>query len=217
MIGKLGAALLNGSRTLTLESSGLLESSVRSACCSSEHRRNFRLSSFQCRTVEDRTQVLRSAVKREEGTEGERGTLNVDLLFRGNDDMFPDEDTPDRVFSGVKFAELPIVHIKATRNNTIFQCTNFRGDHVWIRSCGMEGFKGCRRGTNVAAQATAISLAAKVQGLGIRTVRVKIQGLGPGRMASIKGLQMGGMNIVSLTDDTPISFNPPRPRKARRL
>lgn len=29
-----------------------------------------------------------------------------------------------------------------------------------IRSCGMEGFKNTRKGTNIAAQATAISLAA---------------------------------------------------------
>lgn len=28
-----------------------------------------------------------------------------------------------------------------------------------IRSCGMEGFKNTRKGTNIAAQATAISLA----------------------------------------------------------
>lgn len=48
-------------------------------------------------------------------------------------------------------------------------------------------------------------------------MRVKIQGLGPGRMSSVKGLQMGGIKIVSITDATPISFNPPRPKKARRL
>lgn len=52
---------------------------------------------------------------------------------------------------------------------------------------------------------------------GIHTVRVMVRGLGPGRTSSIKGLQMAGLNIVSVTDATPVSDNPPRPRKARRL
>lgn len=52
---------------------------------------------------------------------------------------------------------------------------------------------------------------------GIKTVRVRVQGLGPGRLASVKGLQMGGLDIVSVTDFTHVSWNPPRPRKARRL
>lgn len=52
---------------------------------------------------------------------------------------------------------------------------------------------------------------------GIHTVRVTIKGLGPGRASSVKGLEMGGLNIISVTDDTPISENPPRPRKARRV
>lgn len=33
------------------------------------------------------------------------------------------------------------------------------GDKILIRSCGMEGFKNTRKGTNIAAQATAIGLA----------------------------------------------------------
>lgn len=35
----------------------------------------------------------------------------------------------------------------------------FLGDRIMIRSCGMEGFKNTRKGTNIAAQATAIGLA----------------------------------------------------------
>lgn len=52
---------------------------------------------------------------------------------------------------------------------------------------------------------------------GIQTVRVVVKGLGPGRTSSIKGLQMAGLNIVSVTDATPVSDNPPRARKARRI
>lgn len=52
---------------------------------------------------------------------------------------------------------------------------------------------------------------------GLHTVRVVVRGLGPGRASSVKGLQMGGLNIVSITDATRVSDNPPRPRKARRV
>lgn len=36
--------------------------------------------------------------------------------------------------------------------------TDAKGTPQIIRSCGMEGFKNTRKGTNIAAQATAISL-----------------------------------------------------------
>lgn len=35
--------------------------------------------------------------------------------------------------------------------------------------------------------------------------------------SSVKGLQMGGLDIISVTDSTRVSENPPRPRKRRRL
>lgn len=35
--------------------------------------------------------------------------------------------------------------------------------------------------------------------------------------SSIKGLTMGGLKIISVTDDTPISWNPLRARKRRKL
>ena len=35
--------------------------------------------------------------------------------------------------------------------------------------------------------------------------------------AAMKGLQMAGLNIVSITDNTPIFFGGLRPRKAKRL
>lgn len=52
---------------------------------------------------------------------------------------------------------------------------------------------------------------------GIQTVRVVIRGIGPGRASSITGLQMAGLDIVSITDATRVSDNPPRARKARRI
>ncbi|XP_050433312.1 28S ribosomal protein S11, mitochondrial isoform X2 [Adelges cooleyi] len=131
--------------------------------------------------------------------------------------MFPDENTPNMLFGGVRFSEVPICHIKSSKNNTILHLTKSDGERILIRSCGMEGFKNTRKGTNIAAQATAIGLAMRALEIGIRTLRVTVQGLGPGRLSSIKGLTMGGLNVISVTDDTPVSWNPLRSRKRRKL
>jgi small subunit ribosomal protein S11 len=57
-----------------------------------------------------------------------------------------------------------------------------------------------------------------ILGMGISTIRVAIQGLGPGRISSIKGLQMSGLKIVAIADVTPITFQYRcRAKKARRI
>ncbi|XP_046403992.1 28S ribosomal protein S11, mitochondrial isoform X2 [Ischnura elegans] len=138
-------------------------------------------------------------------------------LFSQQGDIFPDENTPSRLFAGIPFADLPICHIRASPNNTIISVTDSKGGVKLLRSCGMEGFKNTRKGTNIAAQATAISISTAAVNRGYKTVRVKVQGLGPGRMSAIKGLQMGGLDIVSITDNTKVSWHPPRPRKQKKL
>ncbi|GFY50706.1 28S ribosomal protein S11, mitochondrial [Trichonephila inaurata madagascariensis] len=130
---------------------------------------------------------------------------------------FPDENTDNMLFNGVRFADLPIVHIRVSKNNTIYMLTDAKGSPNEIRSCGIEGFKNTKKGTNIAAQATAISFSTRLLRKGFSQVRVAIKGLGPGRMASIKGLEMGGLNIVSITDKTPVVHGGNRPRKQRRL
>ena len=60
--------------------------------------------------------------------------------------------------------------------------TNAKGETQILRSCGMEGFKNTRKGTNIAAQATAISISSRILERGIKAVRVAVRGLGPGRM-----------------------------------
>ncbi|XP_021925188.1 28S ribosomal protein S11, mitochondrial isoform X2 [Zootermopsis nevadensis] len=153
---------------------------------------------------------------RDEGTDGEKG-VDIDMAVKSREDMYPDENTPTRLFNGTPFRDLPICDIKASKNNTIISVSNAQGLVKLLRSCGVEGFKNARKGTNIAAQATAISLSMKALDHGYKTVRVRVQGLGPGRMAAIKGLQMGGLDIISVTDSTRVSWNPPRPRKRRRL
>ena len=79
------------------------------------------------------------------------------IIFR-KANIFPDETTATTLFYGIPFNEIPIVNIKVSPNNTIISVTDMKGTPQIIRSCGMEGFKNTRKGTNIAAQATAISL-----------------------------------------------------------
>lgn len=71
--------------------------------------------------------------------------------------MFPDRNTPDRLFNDVPFKELPICHIRVSKNNTIVAFSDFEGKVMLINSCGIEGYKNCRKGTNIAGQATAMT------------------------------------------------------------
>ncbi|XP_044747307.1 28S ribosomal protein S11, mitochondrial [Coccinella septempunctata] len=168
------------------------------------------------RDVVDRKEMLRSLPKIDEGTSGEKAE-EMDILLKDKQSMFPTKDTPNQLFNGIRFRDLPIFNIKSSPNNTIISLTNSKGDPQMLRSCGIEGFKNTRKGTNIAAQATAITIGTKAYNKGIKTVRVRVRGVGPGRMSSIKGLQMAGLQIVSITDNTPVSWNPPRPRKQRKL
>ncbi|KAL1377231.1 hypothetical protein pipiens_004216 [Culex pipiens pipiens] len=166
--------------------------------------------------VEDRKAMLASLPGKDEGTIGER-SIDIDSMILKKDRFFPDADTPTALFGGVPFNEIPICNIRVSPNNTIITICDAKGAPQFIRSCGIEGFKNTRKGTNIAAQATAISICTKAIERGYKTVRVTVRGLGPGRMSAIKGLEMAGMNILSITDSTRVSWNPPRPRKQRKL
>ncbi|KAF3832257.1 hypothetical protein F7725_025922 [Dissostichus mawsoni] len=108
-------------------------------------------------------------------------------------------------WGGRKFEELPIVHVKATYNNTHIQLTESGGQSLVRTSCGTEGFKNIKKSTPVAAQTAGISAAAKASEKGVTFVRVVIKGIGPGRWSAIQGLTMGGLQVVSITDNTPVA------------
>uniref|UniRef100_A0A8C3BQ54 Small ribosomal subunit protein uS11m n=1 Tax=Cairina moschata TaxID=8855 RepID=A0A8C3BQ54_CAIMO len=120
-------------------------------------------------------------------------------------------------WDGKTYEEIPIAHVKATYNNTHIQVVSFDNRPFARTSCGTEGFQNAKKGTAIAAQTAGIAAATKARGKGVLHVRVMVKGLGPGRKAAIKGLTMGGLEIISITDNTPVPHNGCRPRKARRM
>ncbi|KAL6427528.1 hypothetical protein ACFW04_008781 [Cataglyphis niger] len=108
-------------------------------------------------------------------------TLNVNQ----QEHLFPDADTPNRLFNGVPFKELHIINIKSTPNNTILNFTDANGKVILVHSAGIEGFKNAKKGTNIAGQQAAITLGNRIREYGINTVRLRVQGIGAGRMVCI--------------------------------
>jgi len=126
--------------------------------------------------------------------------------------------------NGQKFKELPIITLNAGKNNTKFAMSDAREVAKAYTSAGCQGFKGAKRGTNIAAQISAMNFAKKlVRQNKVTHVRVVVRGIGPGRLSALEGFVMGGLNVVSITDNTPVfALDPgqgpgPRPRKARRV
>ena len=108
-------------------------------------------------------------------------------------------------------------YVQASYNNTIVTITEPTGDTVSWASCGSSGFKGTRKATPYAAQVTAENAVEKAKAVGIEKVNVFVKGVGPGREQAIRGLNAAGLQIVAITDVTPIPHNGCRPKKQRRV
>jgi small subunit ribosomal protein S11 len=110
-----------------------------------------------------------------------------------------------------------VAHIKSTFNNTIITLSDTDGNTVAWESAGSLGFKGSRKSTPFAAQMAAESAAKKAQEQGLRKVDVLVKGPGSGRETAIRSLQAAGLEILSITDVTPVPHNGCRPPKRRRV
>ena len=107
--------------------------------------------------------------------------------------------------------------IKASFNNTIVTLTDPTGAVLAWGSAGGSGFKGSRKSTPYAAQIAAEGAARRAVEHGLRQVDVQVKGPGSGREAAIRALQANGIQVLSITDVTPIPHNGCRPPKRRRV
>ena len=110
-----------------------------------------------------------------------------------------------------------VAHIQATFNNTIISISDPSGNMIAWSSAGGQGFKGSRKGTPFAAQTAAQKAAYAAKDHGVRTVDVRVKGPGSGRESSIRSLRAAGLDVLSITDVTPIPHNGCRPAKRRRV
>ncbi|VDD90843.1 unnamed protein product [Enterobius vermicularis] len=151
----------------------------------------------------------------QEGTVGAEHWLSVNQSRF--EESFPTPETLHQSFDGIPFKELPIVHIKATKNNTLINAVTFENQPIIYTSCRLEGFKNAKKKTQIAGHATGVAAGQKLLRRGVKAVRIKLKGLGPGRMTSIKGLTVAGVQVISITDVTELKELGPRPKKQRRV
>jgi small subunit ribosomal protein S11 len=110
-----------------------------------------------------------------------------------------------------------ILHVQSTFNNTKALLTDMDGNAIMSSSSGALGFKGAKKGTPFAAAKIGEVLAEKAQMIGLKEVHVVVRGVGSGRESAIRAFSAKGIDIVSIKDRTPVPFNGPRPKKARRV
>ena len=107
-------------------------------------------------------------------------------------------------------------HIQASFNNTLVTITDMQGNTVSWSSAGSLGFKGSRKSTPFAAQMAAEAAGKVAFDQGLRQVDVFVKGTGAGRETAIRALSVAGLQVLSITDTTPIPHNGCRPPKRPR-
>jgi len=110
-----------------------------------------------------------------------------------------------------------IAHIHASFNNTIITITDRQGNALSWATSGGAGFKGSRKSTPFAAQVAAESAGRAAMECGVKNLKVRIKGPGPGRESAVRALNALGLKISSISDVTPVPHNGCRPPKRRRI
>ncbi len=116
-----------------------------------------------------------------------------------------------------KFVENGQAHIRSTFNNTIVTITDKNGNTLSWASSGGLGFRGSKKNTPFAAQSAAETAAKAAMEHGLKTVEVYVRGPGQGRESAIRALQVAGLEVTLIKDETPIPHNGCRPPKRRRV
>ncbi|OYD27165.1 small subunit ribosomal protein S11 [Mycoplasma testudineum] len=106
-----------------------------------------------------------------------------------------------------------IAHIHSSHQNTLVTFTDEKGNAIAWSSSGAIGYKGTKKKTAYAAGKAAEMASEKAKEHGISEVVVKIKGIGQGRDAARKQIEVSGISIKEIIDITPIAHNGTRPPK----
>ncbi|MGM9878784.1 MAG: 30S ribosomal protein S11 [Bacilli bacterium] len=109
-----------------------------------------------------------------------------------------------------------VVHVHATFNNTVITITDKDGNALAWAAPGAVGFKGSKKSTPYAAGIAAEKAAKEAYDMGMRKVNVVVKGVGPGRDTAVRSLEVAGLEVMSISDVTPIPHNGCRPPKRPR-
>ncbi len=110
-----------------------------------------------------------------------------------------------------------ILHVQATFNNTIATVTDAQGNVIGWSSTGKVGFKGSRKSTPYAAQTAIQDALSQATLCGMQSMAVKLRGVGVGKEAVFRVLQVSKIVVSYIEDRTYFPHNGARAPKRRRV
>ena len=117
----------------------------------------------------------------------------------------------------VKVEPVGKAFIFASFNNCIISLTNNAGQVIAWSSAGKMGFRGSKKNTPYASQMAAEDCSKAAFDYGVRKVKVFVKGPGAGRESAIRAINASGIEVLEITDVTPLPHNGCRPPKRRRV
>ena len=117
----------------------------------------------------------------------------------------------------VKVEPVGKAFIFASFNNCIISLTNNAGQVIAWSSAGKMGFRGSKKNTPYASQMAAEDCSKAAFDYGLRKVKVFVKGPGAGRESAIRAINASGIEVLEITDVTPLPHNGCRPPKIRRV
>ena len=117
----------------------------------------------------------------------------------------------------VKVEPVGKAFIFASFNNCIISLTNNAGQVIAWSSAGKMGFRGSKKNTPYASQMAAEDCSKVAFHYGLRKVKVFVKGPGAGRESAIRAINTSGIEVLEITDVTPLPHNGCRPPKRRRV
>jgi small subunit ribosomal protein S11 len=111
-----------------------------------------------------------------------------------------------------------LLFVEATYNNTKVSLADPEGQIISWSSSGTLGFKGAKKGTPFAAAKVGEHMGDVGKQLAVRDIGIVVKGVGSGRESAIRAfVAKSGAGIAFIEDRTPVPFNGPKPKKARRV
>ena len=117
----------------------------------------------------------------------------------------------------VKVEPVGKAFIFASFNNCIISLTNNAGQVIAWSSAGKMGFRGSKKNTPYASQMAAEDCSKAAFDYGLGKVKVFVKGPGAGRESAIRAINASGIEVLEITDVTPLPHNGCRPPKRRRV
>lgn len=136
------------------------------------------------------------------------------------------EPTQDQEYNQeeIKKYKFCLVHIKATKNDTIIHATDLTGSETLCKSSGGMKVKAHRDESSAyAAMLCAADIAKILKEKGYECIHIKLRGkgthskiLGPGCQGAVRSLIRNGLRLGRIEDVTPVACDSVRKKGGRR-